>query len=307
MKKFIVLSLVLIAVISSKAQNTKWPVWLEKKYNQTFTVNAKTIKLYNMYGPINIETWDKNECKVDVVMNVGAKTNEVAERILRLISIEENESTEAITVKTRLENERNDSWNENGSREMKITYKVYLPKTANLQVENSFGDINLDDFDGKLTAICKYGELSIDNLTQDCNLQVDFGKLKIKSLTNFKLKAQYSKVDIEKIAGDIDAKLSFCSSADFLVNQSTKNINIIADYTSVYLNFEKNFSANYSIATNYGSLSNSTPYKIEATKTSTSNYYNSTKKYEGSFGNNTSNPALIKIKTNYGSLRFRGA
>lgn len=308
MNKLLVGIFVLVIALPSFSQNSKWPVWLEKKYNQTFTVNNKTIKLYNMYGKMTIETWDKNELQVDVVINVGAKNNETAERVLGLISIIENQDAETIEVKTKFENERNGSWDENGSREMKVVYKVYMPKTATLIAENNFGDIEIEDFDGTLTAICKYGALSIGNLKQASNIQVDFGKAQIQSLVGVKLKAQYSKIDIEKISGDIDAKLSFCESVDFVVSLSTKNINITSDYTSVYLDFEKDFSATYNVVTAYGSLNNSTPHKIQERKNNASNhYYTSTKKYEGSFGSNTTNPTQIKIKSNYGSVKFKGA
>jgi hypothetical protein len=59
-----------------------WPVKLQKDYSKSYPVGTETIALMNRYGEMKIETWDRNEVKVDVHISVGAHSNEFANQIL---------------------------------------------------------------------------------------------------------------------------------------------------------------------------------------------------------------------------------
>src|SRR4051812_45988213 len=82
--------LVLLSVPSAHSQEKnsyQWPVKLQKDYSKTYPAGSELLAVINRYGKMTIETWDKNEIKVDGQISVGAQTNEYATKMLERINI----------------------------------------------------------------------------------------------------------------------------------------------------------------------------------------------------------------------------
>lgn len=290
-------------------ENNNWSVLLDKKFEKSYPLNGEKIVLNNQFGKMDIETWDKNELKVIVIMKVGAREKEVADRCLNQLNVIDEVKDNIIEIRTKIENERN-YWegNKGNSRELRIDYKVYLPKTANLFAENSFGNIDITDFDGEAEIWCKYGTLTAGNFSKPVKLIIDFGRANIGSVNNSRINAKYSRIDVEKLNGDLDAKFEFCQSVDLMVGDKVKSLAFNCNYTNLNLELQKGTAVNYSMQLNNGSLNNRTNYTLEEKGKSEgrNDYYNPVKKYEGSFGK-TDGVLQLTIKSNFGKVRLAGA
>lgn len=288
---------------------TSWPVLLDKKFEKSYPLNGEKIVLNNQFGKMEIETWDKNELKVIAFIKIGAREKEVAERCIDMINVVDDVKDNTIEIRTKIDNDRN-YWegNRTNSREIKIDYKVYLPKTANLFAENSFGNIDLGDFDGEAELWCKYGNLTAGNFSKPVKISVDFGRANIGSVNNSKINAKYSRIEVEKLNGDLDAKFEFCQSVDLMTGDKVKSMSFHCNYTNLNIELQKGAAVNYSMQLNNGSLNNRTNYTIEEkAKSENRNYYYSpVKKYEGSFGK-AENALQLTIKSNFGKVRLAGA
>lgn len=192
------------------------PYAKEKKISNRFTVKqSDQLVIENSYGLVHVNTWDKNEITVDIVITTHASTELKAESMLDKIKINQVEvgGKGRICYKTEVKNIKSDN-NEGFS----INYTINMPKKNPLDVTNKFGDVYLDDFDGKLTLDVGYGALNVSHITStDPNIKVAFGSATVSSVETGTFKISYSKLSIDK-AGDITIKNSFGKSDIGTVN-----------------------------------------------------------------------------------------
>ncbi|MES2005713.1 MAG: hypothetical protein V4450_14440 [Bacteroidota bacterium] len=296
--------LFILFALGSMAQEKEryvWPVKLQKDYNKSYPVSNETLALLNRYGQMKLETWDKNEIQVEAHITVGAQTNEYATQVLDRISIADEKTTDRIEFKTKL-----GSWSDNGSNgghEMRIDYTVHLPANAKLYAENNFGSITIGDFKGEAELLCKYGTLTAGKLSNSKSVTVEFGSAVIESVRDTKLLFKYSKVEIGKLAGNIDAEFQFCNSIDMPIDNALKQLQLKNNYTSLYLLAPKDFSADYDITTNNARASgkNELVIKEEKAVDSRPTIYNANHRYTGSIGKG--GDTKITIKSNFGNIR----
>jgi len=294
--------LMFTSVCGVSQENYVWPVKLQKDYTKTYPVGSETVALMNRYGKMTIETWDRNEVKVDAHITVGAQTNEYATRILDKISIGDEKKSDRIEFVTKLVDWSNPD-DYNGGHEMRIDYTVHIPANGKLYAENNFGPLTIGDYKGEAELLCKYGTLTAGKLSNAKNITVEFGKAMIESISDSKLLFRYSRIDIAKIAGNIQGQFDFCNSIDMPVDNSLKKLELKNSYTSLYLVVPKDFSADYDITTNNARVTAKYDMVIkeEQAANTRTNSFSPNHHYLGSFGR--TGGTQINIKSNFGNVR----
>ena len=306
-RKISALVLVVIGLVPALAQDKYvWPVKLQKDYSKSYPVGSNAISLQNRFGQLTIETWDKQEVKVEAHISVGAQTNEYATQVIDRIGVfdEVKEGTISFFTKVGDNTDNNNRNGYNGGHEMKIDYIVHMPTTAKLYAENSFGPITIGDFSGECELVDKYGTLTAGKLSNCKLVAVEFGKAIIESVHNSQLSFKYSRIDIAKMTGSIKGQFEFCNSVDLAIDNNIQLLELKNNYTSLYLVTPKDFSADYEIATNNARVTSKyLPFSEEKTNALyTGNNYTSNRRYSGSLGKGGS--TKINIRSSYGNIRF---
>jgi hypothetical protein len=122
-----------------------------------------TLDIYNKYGDVSVESWDKDQVVIDVKVTVEVPGKDRAEKLLGMINVEFTEGTNLITAKTVIDDSFNFSgWH--GDRKFSIDYTVKMPKSAGLTLANRYGNTDIDALDGLVNLDIKYGSLSVDKL-----------------------------------------------------------------------------------------------------------------------------------------------
>ena len=183
----------------------------EKRIKNHYTVQAgDLLEIDNSYGRVHVNTWDKNEVEVEVKITTKARTEEKAEEMLDRINIDilSNEhGRHKIAYTTDIG--KSLGINLNINTEMTIDYTVYAPKKNPLLITNKFGDVYIDDIEGKLEVEVGYGALTTREITgQNAKVKVTFGSASISSIETGEVEASYSKLSIDK-ASNIQVKNSF--------------------------------------------------------------------------------------------------
>jgi hypothetical protein len=300
--------LVLFSVVSAHSQEKNsytWPVKLQKDYNKTYPVGSELLAVMNSYGKMTIETWDKNEIKVDATISVGAQNNEYATKMLERINITDEKKTDRIEFVTKVSDWNDD--NNNGGHEMRIDIVVHVPATAKLYAENNFGPLTIGNYKGVAELVCKYGTLTAGTLSNSKNIRVDFGKAVIESVSDSKLLFKYSRVDIGKLSGTIDAEFQFCNSIDMPIDNTLKKLELKNNYTSLYFVAPKDFAADYEISTSNARVTAKYDVLKEEIPGNPNGYtrvssFTPNHKYVGSLGKGGG--TQISIKSNFGNIRF---
>jgi hypothetical protein len=270
-KKFsLVLPLLLLAQANLFAQNDndnnndgkkKYEFVKKKSVNKSYNVSSSDkLNIDNSFGRVEVKTWDRNEIKVDVEVEVSANTEAHAQKILDRISVSDDRSGKEISFKTSLK-EMNNSKGEHSS--MTINYTISMPASNPLQIENEFGATVLPDYRGEVDLVSKFGSLTAGNLSNVKKLQVEFGKAKVESINNGNLVIKYSSSSFGKLSGNIRMNVEFSTAVKMNIDNSLTGLDVKASYSTVNLKPSVDMSASYTINTSFGSFKNRTSTKFD--------------------------------------------
>jgi hypothetical protein len=272
----------------------------KKTYSKTYTVSTnEKVSFNNKFGELRINTWDKNEVKVDVTITAEAKTDETAQRILDHVSIEDGKKDGGVYFRTKLA-KNGPKWEKGDKQGFHIDYVAYVPARNPLNVQNEFGPIVLGDHQGDAWLTSKFGTLTTGKLGNVKKLLVEFGKANIGSINNGRVDIKFSKAAIEHLNGDVDVNLEYCDVAKLKVDNATKALDIKNKFSHLYLDVNTNFSAYFDISTSFGKLSNKTNFPIkEEGRDEHRRGPQFNKRYSGKSGDGNT---TMKIRSEYGEV-----
>ena len=132
----LVLSVLLVAstAVSLTAQDAK------KAYSESYDVNkGVTLEMDTKYSNVEILTWENNVVDIFIEVQVNAPARNRAEEVLGEAQVEIGRSGNTITVET--------GWSEGSYRgiEKKISVTVKAPSYLNLNVDNAYGDLFIQE------------------------------------------------------------------------------------------------------------------------------------------------------------------
>ncbi len=275
-----------------------------KTYSKSYPVGSNDkVLLDNSFGEMKISTWSKNEIKVDVNITVKAGTDEYAQKLIDVISIEDGKTGSEIFFKTHLNHQKNKKEEDGDKREgknasFKINYTVYLPATVTLDANNDFGPMSISDFDGAVTLTSKFGSLTAGKLSQPQKIRVEFGKATVESMQGGKLDIRFSKAQVQHLGGEISADVEQSGGVKLGADNNLKKLDLKVNFSKVYLDVEKSISASYAIKSSFGSFRNDTEFSIPR-QDKEDRRFDQDKRYAGKSG---SGAAPIDIKNNFGTV-----
>jgi len=210
----LLLSLLLIIAVnfSLSAQDAR------KEYTETYNVSkGVTLSTDTKYSDVELLTWDKNEVDILAVVEVDASSKAKAEEALKKVNLSIRKSGNTISLETEMEN----GWSKNVKTEINITIKA--PAYINLDMENSYGDLFIQEVSGLVLLDLKYSnikagqlsrgnekpynqlDLAYSNATIDkagwMELELAYSDMEIVSSSMLFVESEYSKLTGEKAGG----------------------------------------------------------------------------------------------------------
>jgi hypothetical protein len=220
-----------------------------RNLSKTFSAErTDKINLSNQFGSMVIKVWDRKEVKIDISIKVNSSNEQRAQEFLDQVNIEAEKNGGQIVCRTEID--RDNNWlGRNKKGEVKVSYVAYVPSVNALTVSQQFGNINIGDHSGPLSASVQYGNLVAGKLSDDNNyISVQYGKADIEELnkatikqqygsgltigtvTELTLNAQYAAVNITTIRGNAVIKQQYGSG---LKIGSVNNLELSAQYANV--------------------------------------------------------------------------
>ncbi len=174
------------------------PVWaggprqeFSKSINREFTTNANGMTaLYNKYGAVNVKSWTNNSVKININIVVNANNQRDADKMFDRIQVNFTNTFGYVKAETMI-SEDNGWWPKGNCQDFKINYEVWMPVGNQLDLKNRYGNANVGDLNGKLTAEIKYGDLRTDVINNDADLNIAYGKASITKAANISGQVSY--------------------------------------------------------------------------------------------------------------------
>ncbi|MDT0554973.1 hypothetical protein [Patiriisocius hiemis] len=266
----LLLLLLVPALVFANNDKFKGKYTKEKKINKEYSVNANAgLRVNNSYGNIDIVTWSENRTVIEVTIKTNGDDEEMVKKRLDEITVDFTANGSLVTATTNFGNKKkNNSWswwgdgNKNKKVSMEVNYKIKLPKTNTVDLDNDYGAININDLDGNAKINCDYGQLIIGSLNAEDNyLNFDYtNKSAIGFMKSGKINADYSSFSLGKTE-------SLELTADYTKSEigTVTNINYNCDYGKVQIGkagdiIGRGDYVNQSIGTVSGSINLNTDY-----------------------------------------------
>ncbi len=256
-------------VISIAATNAKGQE-ITREFSRLFKVDdATAVVISNRYGDVTVETWNRNEVSIDVLVTAEMSTTERSEKLLEMISVEFVENDTSVGATTLLDSRFSTVTRGAGTNRFKIDYTVRMPGKNNLNIANRYGNIKIDEHPGWVNIDLRYGNLVALRLTRgnqkpiNC-IALSYGKatideagwlsiisryitdLSIRKVQAMMLDSRYSKVTIDE-AGSIVADSKYD-------NIDVRNINnFVAETAYTTMKFETLYNS-LNLDAKYGSF-----------------------------------------------------
>lgn len=189
-----------------------WATPIAQEFTRTITKdfpisNTGVVSLSNKYGKVDVKTWDKARCKIEVTVVVNARSKSAAETIFDRIRIDFENRNDFVSATTQIDPQNNSwfnwNWTTRGEGEFQINYLVHLPVSASLTLRNKYGDSEVGQISGKAEMDIRYGNLLLQGVDNDLSLKLGYGNGTVIKAHNVSADVEYGKLNLNN-AGDIN-------------------------------------------------------------------------------------------------------
>lgn len=239
-----------------------------KTISKNYKVNKNaTVYIKNKYGNLNVTTWNKNTVEIDVKITVKGKDLEDVQDRLDAINVKFEASASLVEARTIIEsfNSGRSWWNKNNNLSYQINYYVKMPITNNIDLNNKYGNIELENVTGKANLKCAYGSINVDRLENENNtinldysdhseisyikagsINADYSKITLDEAESLKVSCDYTQVKIGTIK-----TLDFKSDYGGISVKDVRSVKGNSDYAAMRFGTVRE---SLKINTDYGSL-----------------------------------------------------
>ncbi|MEZ4828013.1 MAG: hypothetical protein R3C61_17275 [Bacteroidia bacterium] len=208
---------------------------IEKTYSLT---PADIIEVKNKYGKVSVNTWDKRHMEVTITIIAKASTRQKAEEKLQEIAIRERAFGQKIQFETRMDGTQIPI---GGASAIKVNYEIHLPAANPLEIENKFGDIELEKREGNVDIDLSYGDLYAGELLGGGNtLHLQFGKTDIRHFQGGDIDFSFGSLHIDE-----SEFLYLKSNASQVEINKVQHIELYANLGEIRLDEVGEISGNY--------------------------------------------------------------
>jgi hypothetical protein len=143
-----------------------------KNEHKEYQVNEETIlSVTNKYGDMNITNWEKDVVSIDVTVTVDHSKEEKARELLDDILIHFSQQGNTIKAETEFDKGFNRSGGifdfDSDTKEFSIDYTIKMPRYLNIELENKYGDVFINEVTGRADIAVKYGNLKANKILRD--------------------------------------------------------------------------------------------------------------------------------------------
>jgi hypothetical protein len=192
---------------------------VSKTVSEKYSADASTrLKLQNKYGKVHLNTWNKNEITVEVVMKAWASSKDKAQKQLDRLGVVYGKSGNTISFETTINDKESSSWFDwdnmwsSDEKGFEINYTVYMPIENALELSNKYGAVYLADFKGELNVNIKYGSLQANRVEgKNALIEMGYSNSNISYFANGSISSKYGNLKINEAGtAKIDTKYGNC-------------------------------------------------------------------------------------------------
>lgn len=255
LKTALILAVIALIGISLRANGEEF----KKSYEKRFDVDKNaTLQITNKFGDVHCQVWNENAVSVKVEIVVEASSQEKAQKVFDKITVDITGDRGKVTGTTTVGNM---SFN---NTEFSIDYYIMMPRSLNINLDQRFGELFVEDVDGSALINLEYGEMNIRalnglkneitmkfsegsiNYLKDAKIDIEYGELDITGANNLDLRSRFSELTVEK-----SESVLLDSQYDEIDLGTTGKLDVTGRFSDVSVD---KLNGNFVIDTQYGSI-----------------------------------------------------
>ena len=173
--------------------------------HNSYPTELNTIfEVHNQYGNLTLDNWNKNEVSIDITISIWTSNEEKAQEYLDAFDVKVTGDSSKISFSSVIDQDKLDKSLFNKFKgKFRIDYIVHHPVYLKLNLDNSYGDITMQETTGKSYIYLSYGKLKAANLAFDdtkplSKINVNYGKATIDKCSYCECDLSYSTLEIQK-------------------------------------------------------------------------------------------------------------
>lgn len=242
-KTLIVLFMLPLFITAATEKDGKYTK--KKTINKKYSVSSNALlSVDNSYGNIDVITWNENRVAFEITITTTGNNEEKVQEKLDGITVDFEASSTNVSAKTKFSKNKSKSWwnwKGNNNVSMKINYIVKIPITNSVSLNNDYGNINVDKLEGQANINCDYGKVTTKELLADNNsINFDYSKgCYFEYIKSGKINADYSEFTISKTN-------SIYINADYTNSkiETAEDVNYNCDYGNMKIDKVNNTTGN---------------------------------------------------------------
>lgn len=136
-----------------------------EKFQETYQFNrGGELILDNTNGNVTIETWDRNEVRVEAEKVVKARSRREAEEIMKRVRIEVDQGSDYLEIRTRYPRKNSGGfWRSlvGDNVQVSVTYRLLVPDDIDLDISTVNGKIGIRQIQGQIKARSTNGSINV--------------------------------------------------------------------------------------------------------------------------------------------------
>jgi hypothetical protein len=245
----------------------------KRTFEKSVAVNKSiTVEIYNKYGNVHITPWDKDSASITAEVEAFASNAAKLNKMMDGVSVNITETSYVIRAQTDFKNNFSvliETFKGLTGEiipfesSIEVNYYISVPAYINLKIENSYGDVYLEDILGELSLSIANGSFKANyinkaslmdlsfcdatiNKINSGNINISYSDLLIKESGDLRMTSRSSRITLNNIAkldansrrdkfyiGDIELLQGVTYFTDFFIDKMTNEINLTLKYGSV--------------------------------------------------------------------------
>jgi DUF4097 and DUF4098 domain-containing protein YvlB len=205
MLKWLAVSLAMAFVLALGSSMAAEKEKYEEKFERTEALAADgNVYLRNISGDIEVWVSKDNTVRIDALKVSRASTQAKARENAQLVTIEITKEGSTLRIETKYP-ERRRSWGDD-SLNVSVSYKLWIPGKASLEVSSVSGDVTIDPLGGKCSVNSISGDVEVRGAA-GIDVDLTSGELVVKDIAgDAYLKTISGDIRAEKIRGSVESE-----------------------------------------------------------------------------------------------------
>lgn len=194
-----------------------WAGTHREKFIETYKLEAGSeLILDNTNGSVSIESWDKNEVRIEAEKMVRARNRRDAERIMERVRIEVEQRRNYLEIRTDYPKLKSGFWGSlfGDNVSISVSYRLLVPNELDMDIKTVNGKVDISEVAGKIRVKTTNGgihvyeaEGSVDAKTTNGSIEVQLLKFSEDEDMSFRTTNGGIKVYFpEDLRADIEAR-----------------------------------------------------------------------------------------------------